>query len=192
MRCVFSLVCLLGFLGAAVEVHGDELKSPQGFTITYPEGWQPASKAELEHHAETIAGLAALIHGPLRAGAAQHVIVIVKPMPPEYAALSTAAKLQAIESVTAGSQRIPRGATNVKKQRKEVGGTTAVTLSYELNSPQLTSPLRTCEFFLPGKEKIYVFRCSAVKPQWDTAWPIFKQMIDSVHIDVADSPKNKP
>ena len=195
MRCVFPFVCLLSVLGMAIEVRGGDLKSPQGFSLTYPEGWEPASKQEVNQHGKIMshAGMemAAIIHGPSRTTTAQHLIVIIKPMPPFFATLDAATKMQGIESMAANPIAIPRDATNVKRQRQEICGTTAITLSYEIPLSNLAAPLRTWQVFLPGKEKIYIFRCSAIKSQWDNAWPTFKKMIDGVHIDLATTPQDQ-
>jgi hypothetical protein len=113
-------------------------------------------------------------------------------MMPQFAYLSTEQRLQAIQMMISSPQSLPPDAANVKRQRQEFGGAKAVTLSYEYTPPQSATSWKSLQAFIPGKEKIYVFRCTTGTWEWDTAWPIFKKMLDSVHIDVADAPPDKP
>lgn len=198
MRCLFSFAFSAVLLGAVSQLCGGELKSPEGFTITYPDGWKPGTKAQVDQYRKTLAGMgftAMILSPPSRDNFSDHVFVFIKPLPPGFSTLDAENKMKAIEYMADAQPAVPKNAKNVKTQQQEVSGTMAVAVSYETNPPARmgsTVTMRTWQVYVPGKEQVYVFHCATVKPHWDTAWPIFKKMVDSVHIDVAYAPQSKP
>jgi len=168
--------------------HGGELKSPQGFTITYPEGWQPAPKAQVEQLAGKLAGLAALIRAPSRDNFSDHLFVLIKPIPPGFDKLDAENRIVAIEAMSADPEAVPSSATDMERKRQEVAGTTAVIVSYEVIPRHTTISMRTWHIYVPGKDRVYEFYCTALKSHWAAEEPIFREMIMSIHLGVASAP----
>jgi hypothetical protein len=195
MRCLFSFVCSAVLVGAVSQLGGAEYKAPEGFSFTYPDDWTPVTKEQIERVAKRSkggAGLVAAIRGPVHDDFVDHMTIFVKPVPPEFAQLDAAGKLKVVQAAANAPMAVPKDATNIKRNQQDVAGTTAITVSYEVSEPQLKMSLRQWLVYVPGKEKLYLFNCCALKSHWKTAWPVFKKMIDGVKIDVANPPKGKP
>lgn len=183
MRYLVSLLLPLTLLAAVPESRGGDLSSPKGFKLTYPEGWQPVADEQLGKIAKDAgaAGIpmpacSAMILGPAGDGVPDNVSILVLP---QTLAINPTIEKSLIDSVKMGAGG---KVTDAKTQRRQVGGTTALAVAVEAEQPG--GSMRVWQIFVPGKRQLYVVTCMAPKSHWAKAWPSFKQMIDSLQIDV--------
>ena len=108
-------------------------------------------------------------------------------MPPGYDKLDAEHRISAIEAMSADPEAVPSSATNMERKRQEVAGTTAVIVSYEVIPRHTTISMRTWHIYVTGKDRVYVFYCTALKSHWATEEPVFREMIKSVHLGVASA-----
>ena len=183
MRCSVCFLLSLACLGVAVETSAGELTSPKGFTITYPDGWTPATQAQLDAIGKiTKTTPAAMIYGLQREKFADNLGVAVVPavMPVDKKSVTTFADTLKKQLGAAGLK-----VSNFKSRQIQVAGKKAISVAFENDMPGVNEPLRQWQLYVPGKSQTYVFTCTSLKSRWADEWPGFKDIVKNLRIDVA-------
>jgi hypothetical protein len=174
----------LVFVCSAGQSFAGELTSPKGFTISYPEGWTSASKAEMDELAKNVRGIcpSAEIYGPRREKYADSASVSILPnaIPVNDASEKRFSDLMQKVLTSTGKQL-----SNQKSQQIDIGGRKAISLSCECRLPGLDEPLRMWQLAIPGKSQTYMLSFVALKSRWADEWPAIKEIAKNFRIDVA-------
>jgi hypothetical protein len=183
MRLLFNASLAVAVLLTTV-VRADDYKSPDGYTITYPEGWKLAKREELDQFNKATARLngpamSMLVRGELRDKFADNINLIIIPVPQPL----TLGGNEERDFVAHVRQTLPR-ATNFSTKHIEINGATALSMAYDNEQPGVSGTMRVWQLYFPGKTKLYVFNCTTLKPRWKEVWPLFKAAMHSVKIDV--------
>jgi len=177
---VFGLAVLF-FCGMA-DVRGSEFTSPKGFAITYPTGWRAVPLDKLAQMESGAAHIDAMIckRGDGKFIDNLNVIVMPQPIPIEA---NIGEKLIALVKgqMEAGGKKLK----DMKSQRTDVGGIKAIALAFEIEQPGSDDSMRNWQVYIPGAKQTYIVTCGALKSRWADRWPIFKEMIDTMRIDIA-------
>lgn len=186
MRCTILAALSLAFLSPIVEALGGEFTSPKGFTITYPEGWKPATKEEYDLVAKTmgvkVPDLAAFLYGPRQGDFADNINVLVLP---QALTLDEKTEKGLIDSVKNG---MAKKAASFSAKQVEISGKAAVSIACEVERQPQGDLMRIWQVYIPGKKQVYVFTCATLKARWDELWPTFKEMVYGARVDVAVDP----
>jgi hypothetical protein len=189
MRYLLPLLLLPAWLGVMLPVQAEEFKSPKGFSLTCPDGWQVASAEKIKQMREAMKRMgkpdpdfAAIITGPKSDDFTPQVNVIVIP---EELVLDAKGEKDYVAGVKNGLG--PAGKSlAVKTGHITIGGKKALTTAFELSQPASGKAIRSWIVTLPGKQQVYTISCMASKAQWDDVWEGFHKIATSIKIDRDD------
>jgi acetyl esterase/lipase len=191
MKWLFSLFSIsMVFLGQVSQTYADDFISPKGFALKYPRGWRPASQKEFDiitsKAAEKSKDLSAVFYGPHHKGFPDSLTVLVIP------GTLTIDENHEKELIEKMQQLAGKRTANSKIKIIEVNGIKAISMASETEDKNIGETLRQWQFQIPGKEHIYVFTFATLKSSWTDEWPMFKEIIDSVRIDVPSTLAQNP
>ena len=187
MRYQVFFAIVLTVVCALPSARADDFVSPEGFTITYPEKWKPATKAELDKTVEITKrmmgrdpGIIGFIAGPASENFAPNVNMIVLK---ERLVLNPATKDQLVNGIKSGfsAQGVP--APEIKSKELQLDGHKVLSVAYEKDDPVQKKRVRVWQVFFPTKNGTCVTTCTALKSQWAEAGPAFKSIINSLKFD---------
>jgi hypothetical protein len=164
-----------------------ELVSPEGFTLTYPEEWKPATKEQLAKIVEATKkltgadpGMAAFISGPPSEEFAPNVNVIAlkSPLP-----VNPTTEKQMVKQIKDRFAAQGAAGPEIKSKQINVDGHAMLSVAYEQDNPVAKKTLRTWTVIFPGKNGACILTCTALKSQWADAGPVFTAMINSLKLE---------
>ena len=178
---VLAVVCSLS------SARADEFASPEGFTITVPDGWKTASQEQLDKAAEAAkkaAGSAQAIRcghpRPAQRGVAPNLNVIaLKTAIP----LNPATEKQMVKESKDKLATMGITVAEIKSAEFHVDGHKALSMAYERDDPATKKTLRQWTVIFPGKNGACIMTCTALKSQWAEAGQAFKSIINSLKFD---------
>ena len=186
MRYLLLSFVLPACLSALLPAQAAEFKSPKGFSLTCPDGWQIASEEQSKKMAEATKELpgkapeyAARILGPQSGGFTPSIRVTVHPgnlVPKAKDEKGFAAAVQL---------RLEKGGKvlAMKTGHLTIGGETAFTMSVERAGPKSGKVIRHWIVMLPGTQRTYNITCTALKSQWNDVWKGFHETVLSFKED---------
>jgi hypothetical protein len=188
MRYLLPLFVLATSLGVVFPSQAEEFKSPKGFSFTYPDGWQVASKEQLGKIAEEAKkkgagmapGYAVMLFGPRSDDFSPNMNVIVVPEKIVLNAKNEKDLVTVVQTQFASAGKTPA----VKPGHITIGGTKAYTMAYEITDPASGKVIRTWMVMLPGEKRTYTITCAALKSQWDDVWKGFHDTVLGFQADV--------
>ncbi len=178
---VFAIVCSLPSARA-----GDYV-NPEGFRLTYPEGWKTASKEQLDKivemarkPAEPDVGIVGCILGPRGEGFTPFINLIVLKSP---LVLDSAHEDQMVNGIKGAFTAHGATAPDFKTTHFQIDGHKLFSVAYEEDDSTHKTSLRVWMVLLPTKSGTCLMKCVAPKSQWAEAGPVFKSIINSLKFD---------
>ena len=170
-------------------VQAEEFKSPKGFSLTCPDGWDVAPEEQLKKIAEetkkvigTAPDFAVMIFGPRSDNFSATINVIVAS---GNVSLNTKNEKDIATAMQAqfgnGGKELP-----IKTGHITIDGKKAFTMAFERTEPTSGKTIRQWSVMLPGRKQMYTFTCTASKSQWGDVWEGFHDIVLSAKIDLGD------
>ncbi|MFN9719818.1 MAG: PsbP-related protein [Planctomycetota bacterium] len=194
-----TLVVLSSILADASRVSADVYSDPSGFSINYPDGWFPLSKAQQgQIQSELPPALQNAIQGK-QIDLSQIAVMIMRNGDEEY--------LESLNVVVNDSQ-IPVSASRTNELRnmitqqyssmgasissveasvKTYSSQDVYVIDYSMTLPGIELPLRQRQYMVPGDGKSYIITCSSTETAFAKHEATFEQMMNSFQ---APAPKN--
>jgi hypothetical protein len=189
MRYLLPLLVLAAWLGGLLPAQAEEFKSPKGFSLTVPEGWQAASAEQLKKIAEgtkKATGIApdyaAMIIGPRSDDFSANINVIVIPAKIVLDEKSEKEVATAMQRQFANGGKGPE----VKPGHITIDGKKAFTMALERTEPTSGKVIRQWIVMLPGKQQAYTINCTALKSQWNDVWEGIHDLVLSFKADLGN------
>ncbi len=195
MRRFPTILLLLACFFGTVRVLGGEWTSPKGFTLTYPEGWKPATDEQMKAAAATAAQKAQGNNGAKAPPAPE--IILIGPVQDNFTAQANVVIIpQAITfNAMIEGQIVGQAKTgffmsgvktgDIKPGHVDVDKRSAFSMAYEQLGAGPDDTLRCWQVFVPGAKQTYRVTCVAKKSQWAAVYPDFKKIISDMRVDVA-------
>jgi hypothetical protein len=188
MRCQVELSLLFTCLAAVSSVTAGDLTSPKGFSLSFPDAWQAATKEQLDKVGELTKKSAgnvptpvALITAPPSDGFAPNINVIVTPGP---IVLNEKSEDEIAKGIAAQFTAIGVKPPEMKTGHITVDGKSTLTIAYERTEPASGKQLRQWTIFIPGKKQLYVVTCTSLKTQWSNVFPSLDETVKSMKVDL--------
>lgn len=180
MQHLVSILIGLACLGSAAHVQGAEFKSPRGFTLKYPDDWRLIPPERLERKDEYGRFLAAAM---VKTGAAKfppRVVVTVIPVALDLAKDIRLVVTDIMASFTKGEQEVTKVSSGVRM----IGDHRAFSVAIKVTKPEIGESIRVWSVSIPGKSSTYTVGCLAGESQWEENYSVFKEVVNSIVIDV--------
>lgn len=188
----FATIWLVGLLAASTQAA--EFKSPQGFTIEYPDDWRVAGKEQAEaipgEAKEALAKLgnvdfdrvAVMIFSPEADDFTEAVNVVA--LPGRNPELDEAARKEFVATLTGQFKKA--GWTlkgDIDSKLIKIGGQTAISVTYEVQYPSFQEPVKQWQAVVRGSKGLLFVTCWAKAADFARYLPTFEKIVGSLKID---------
>lgn len=195
---------MLGFIGIALAslALAGEFTSKRGYSLTYPDGWEIATREACdmtERVAEKLlnksgqeikVAINTLIVNPEKKSFSDNINVVVSgstvPVTPE-------AEKEIVRQVRNGFEGMGWTIQKMESKRTQLAKMNVISIQTEVAIPNAPVPMKQWQVVFPGKTRAYIVTCSSSVEEFPKMESAFRAALDSVKIDVGvDTEKTKP